>query len=62
MQIRANLRGTGETVPRWVSEIVVMEKFGLSERELREDMTLGMIQKAGYLDYLRDKYSENPGK
>lgn len=45
--------GTGTNVPVWVGEIQIQEQTGWTDRELYEDVSLGTIQKMGYLNRMR---------
>jgi len=43
--------GTGRTVPAWATDILLMETFGWTEKQLREENSLLTIARAcAYLD------------
>ena len=50
--------GSAKTVPYWVAEIQLMEQFGWTERQLHEEVSMGMVQRIGVLNELRDKTAE----
>jgi len=50
--------GTSKTTPLWALEIMLMENFGWTERELNEEVSLGMIQRILLFLDLRAKANE----
>jgi len=47
--------GTGQTVPQWFAEILWMERFSCTERELYEDFRRVTIERIGATDAIRGR-------
>jgi len=50
--------GTSKTTPLWAVEIMLMETFGWTERQLNEEVSLGTIQRILFFLDLRAKAQE----
>lgn len=54
--------GTGSSVPRWAMEVQLMERFGWTERELFEDVSLETIVNVGKLNKIRAEADAYKGR
>lgn len=47
--------GTSESLPVWTADLLVMERYGWTERQLREEVSLKTMGQIRVLEELRAK-------